>query len=166
MFNLLYDLPEGLVRQACVNARSNDNRGSSGKLHRVPRAQLPPIPGPWRKWLKSSVEAFLYLCEVRWLSRGAMSFCVLNSRAIIVAFLQSKRMTNPKFGVPPWIVKLAFLADLNALNVALQSRGMLVPDLLSRVAAFELKVRFWEAQLQKAGFTFFKRLQEAQPTDT
>ena len=96
----------------------------------------------------------LYYCEVRWLSRGRMLERLYNLRKEVSAFLCSKGADFPEFNDPGW------LCDLNV-----QGKDILMPDMVSRITAFEVKLRLWESQLMKSNFTHFKRLHACSPED-
>ena len=85
------------------------------------------------------------------------------------AFLCSKGADFPEFNDPGWLCDLSFLTDitshLNDLNVQLQGKGILMPDMVSRITAFEVKLRLWESQLMKSDFTYLKRLRACSPED-
>uniref|UniRef100_A0A8C4N5T9 HAT C-terminal dimerisation domain-containing protein n=1 Tax=Eptatretus burgeri TaxID=7764 RepID=A0A8C4N5T9_EPTBU len=53
---------------------------------------------------------------------------------------------------------------LNELNIHLQGKDVLVPDLLASVKAFECKLRLCEHYLNYNKFTHFARLAELRPT--
>ena len=79
----------------------------------------------------------LYYCEVRWLSSGRMLERLYNLRKEVSAFLCSKGADFPEFNDPGWLCDLAFLTDitphLNDLNVQLQGKDILVPDMADEV---------------------------------
>ena len=85
------------------------------------------------------------------------------------AFLCSKGVDFPEFNDPGWLCDLAFLTDitshLNDLNVQLQGKDILMPDMVSRITTFEVKLRLWESQLMKSDFTHFKHLHACSPED-
>ena len=75
----------------------------------------------------------LYFCEVRWLSRGAMLSRVCDLQKEIATFLRQKNLPYAdQFFDPRWLARLALLTDiithLNALNVNLQGKDILVTD--------------------------------------
>ncbi|XP_050714143.1 general transcription factor II-I repeat domain-containing protein 2-like [Eriocheir sinensis] len=94
----------------------------------------------------------LYFCEVRWLSRGAMLSRVCELQQEIATFLRQKNLPHADhFSDPRWLARLALLTDitthLNALNVKLHGKDILVTDIHAHITAFEVKLRLWEAQL-------------------
>ena len=56
----------------------------------------------------------LYLCEVRWMSRGKMLERVFNLTEKIATFLEEKKLGDPKFRNAEWDSKLAFLTDITS----------------------------------------------------
>ena len=58
-----------------------------------------------------------------------------------------------------WLARLAFLTDitihLNILNVTLQGKDVLVPEMYSHITAFEVKLCLWEFQLSNGQFQHF-----------
>ena len=56
-----------------------------------------------------------------------------------------------------WIARLALLTDicchLNDLNLKLQGKDLLITDMFSHVAAFEVKLRLWQSQLSRGQTT-------------
>ena len=104
----------------------------------------------------------VYYCEVRWLSRGRMLERLYDLRGEVAAFLSMKGANFPEFSDPNWLLGLAFLADLtshlNDLNVRLQGKDLLIPDMISSISAFEVKLRLWESQLREGDFTHFQSL--------
>ncbi|XP_050733317.1 general transcription factor II-I repeat domain-containing protein 2-like [Eriocheir sinensis] len=102
----------------------------------------------------------LYFCEVRWLSRGAMLSRVWDLQQDIATFLRQKNLPHAyHFSDPRWLTRLALLTDitthLNALNVKLQGKDILVTDMHVYITAFEVKLRLWEAQLAIGHFVHF-----------
>uniref|UniRef100_A0A8C4NEB7 SPIN-DOC-like zinc-finger domain-containing protein n=1 Tax=Eptatretus burgeri TaxID=7764 RepID=A0A8C4NEB7_EPTBU len=105
---------------------------------------------------------------VRWLSRGKMLERVFSLRDQLASFLREKGNPVLQFEDPAWVCDIGFLVDitrhLNELNIHLQGKDVLVPDLLAFVKAFECKLRLWEHQLNQNKFTHFARLAELRPT--
>ena len=110
----------------------------------------------------------LFFCEVRWLSRGAMLSRVCDLKQEIANFLQQKKLPHAdKFSDSRWLSRLALLTDitthLNALNLKLQGKEVLVTDMYGHITAFEVKLRLWEAQLADSQFAHFPRLAACDP---
>ena len=68
----------------------------------------------------------------------------------------------PEFNDPGWLCDLAFLMDIIS---QLQGKDILMPDMVSPITAFEVKLRLWESQMMKSDFTHFKRLRACSPED-
>ena len=105
----------------------------------------------------------LYFCEVRWLSRGAMLSRVCDLQQEIGTFLHQKNLPYADhFSDLRWLAGLALLTDitthLNALNLKLQGKDILVTDMYAHITAFEVKLRLWESQLAAGQFLHFPRL--------
>ena len=87
--------------------------------------------------------------------------CLLSYAARVRTFLNLTILVG--------VCDLAFLTDitshLNDLNVQLQGKDILMPDMVSRITAFEDKLRLWESQLMKLDFIHFKRLHACSPED-
>ena len=70
---------------------------------------------------------------------------------------------------PRWLARLVLLTDittqLNALNVKLQGKGILVTDMHAHVTAFEVKLRLWEVQLDNGQLEHFPCLAACVPDD-
>ncbi|XP_076043765.1 general transcription factor II-I repeat domain-containing protein 2-like [Oratosquilla oratoria] len=111
----------------------------------------------------------LYFCEVRWLSRGAMLSRLCDLQQEIATFLRQRNLPHAdQFSDPRWLARLALLMDitahLNALNMMLQGKDILVRDMYAHIIAFEVKLRLWEAQLASE-FVHFPRLAACAPDD-
>uniref|UniRef100_H3AIM7 DUF4371 domain-containing protein n=1 Tax=Latimeria chalumnae TaxID=7897 RepID=H3AIM7_LATCH len=97
-------------------------------------------------------------CSVRWLSRGKLLDAVNR-------FMEEKRKTYPELTDPQWVLDLAFLADmllhLDKLNVDLQGKLKLLPDLVQSVFAFINKLQLFQKQLQKGELMHFLSVSKA-----
>ena len=112
----------------------------------------------------------LYYCEFSWLSRGAMLSRVCDLQKEIATFLRQKNLPfADQFVDPRWLARLALLTDitthLNALNVKLQGKDILITDMHAHITAFEVKVRLWEEQLANSQLDHFPRLAACVPDD-
>ena len=114
----------------------------------------------------------LYFCEVRWLSRVAMPFRECDLQKEIATFLRQKNLPYAdQFFDPRRLARLALLTDittrLNAINVKLQGKDILVTDMHAHITAFEvgLKLRLWEAQLADGQLEHFPHLAASVPDD-
>ena len=79
------------------------------------------------------------------------------------AFLRQKNIPYAdQFFDQRWLSRLALLTDfpahLNALNVKLHGKDILVTDMHAHITAFEVKLRLWEAQLANGQLEHFPRL--------
>lgn len=104
-------------------------------------------------------------CAVRWLSRGnvvSRFFELLNP---VKLFLAEKHKDYPELHDPQWISDLAFLVDmlhyLNGLNVDLQGKFKMLPDLVQSVFTFVNKLKLFKTHLQKRDFIHFPSLLKA-----
>lgn len=83
-------------------------------------------------------------------------------RKTLASFLREKGEDYPQFEDEGWLCDLAFLVDitqhLNKLNIQLQGKNILVPDMLARVKAFECKLLLWENQFRQKKCAHFSRL--------
>ena len=81
----------------------------------------------------------------------------------IATFLRHKNLPYAdQFFDPQWLARLALLTDstthLNALNMKLQCKDILVTNMRAHITAFEIKLRLWEAQLANGQLDNFPRL--------
>ncbi|XP_076054448.1 general transcription factor II-I repeat domain-containing protein 2-like [Oratosquilla oratoria] len=110
----------------------------------------------------------LYFCEVRWLSREAMLSCLCDLQQEITTFPRQKNLLHAdKFSDPWWLARLALLTDItahmNAINMRLQGKDILVTDMYAHITAYEVKLRLWEAQLASGQFVHFPHLAACAP---
>ena len=64
---------------------------------------------------ESQYGDLLYLCNVRWLSRGDMLQRVCRLREKIATFLEQKNINAAEFCDQKWVCNLAFLVDVTPL---------------------------------------------------
>lgn len=80
-------------------------------------------------------------------------------------FLADKHRDYPGLHGPQWILDLASLVDmlhyLNGLNVDLQGKLKMLPDLVQSVYTFVNKLKLFKTHLQKRDFTHFLSLLKA-----
>ncbi|KAI4888758.1 hypothetical protein NFI96_007104 [Prochilodus magdalenae] len=104
-------------------------------------------------------------CNVRWLSRGKVIsrfFGLLNQ---VKLFLEEKHKDYPELSDPQWILDLAFLVDmlhhLDRLNLDLQGKLKMLPDLVQSVFAFVNKLKLFKTHLKKGELTHFPSVSNA-----
>lgn len=80
-------------------------------------------------------------CTVRWLSKGKVVSCFLELLDAVRLFMEEKNKDYPQLSDPRWIMDLSFLVDiLDRLNLDLQGKLKLLPDLVRSVFAFVCQV--------------------------
>ena len=86
-----------------------------------------------------------------------------------VCDLQKNLRYADQFFDPRWLARLALITDitthLNALNMKLQGKAIIVTDMHAHITAFEVKLRLWEAQLANGQLEHFPRLAACVPDD-
>ena len=112
----------------------------------------------------------LYLCEVRWLSRGAMLSRVCDLQKEIATFLRQNLPYADQFFDTRWLARLALLTDitmhLSALNLKLQGKYILVTDMHAHITAYDVgKPGIVDAQLANGQSEHFPRLAACVPDD-
>ena len=112
----------------------------------------------------------LYFCEVRWLNQGSMLPLVCDLQKEIATFLPHNNLPYAdQLFDPRWLARLTLLTDiithLNALNVKMQSKYIIVTYMHAHITAFGVKVRLWEAQLATGQLEHFPRLATCVPDD-
>jgi hypothetical protein len=102
----------------------------------------------FRHFLEEIVAEFgdvLYYAEVRWLSRGSVLRRFFNLRAAIEIFMNKKSKSVPELSVAERIIDLAFFIDitslLNKVNMKLQDKGKLLPEVFLDIKASEIKLK-------------------------
>ena len=85
-------------------------------------------------------DDMLYFCEVLWLCQGVMLSRVCDLHKEIAIFLRHKNLPcADQFFGPRWLARLALLMDntthLNALNVKLHGKDILVTDMHAYITA-------------------------------
>jgi len=75
-----------------------------------------------------------------------------------------KGRPEPRLSNPEWIADLAFTVDmcafLNELNVKLQGNGLLINDMVSKIKAFEQKLKLLKNGLLQKDTTHFSELRK------
>lgn len=109
----------------------------------------------------------LCYCEVCWLSRGRMLQRVYQLREELATFLESKGFSFPELRDPAWCWNFAFSVDLtghlNTLDTSLQGKDLVVPNMVSKIKAFLVKLMLWEVQLRGGDFSHFVRVASCDP---
>lgn len=86
----------------------------------------------------------IYFMEVRWLSIGAALKLFILGKEINI-FMNKKEKIFSQLSDKKWILDLAFLTDittfLNELNVKLQGKEKLLPDMYSDIKSFSVKLK-------------------------
>uniref|UniRef100_UPI00358F209E general transcription factor II-I repeat domain-containing protein 2A-like n=1 Tax=Myxine glutinosa TaxID=7769 RepID=UPI00358F209E len=104
-------------------------------------------------------------CTVRWLSRGNMLSRVFELLDPVKLFLAEKHKDYPELHDPQWMSDLGFLVDmlhhLNKLNLDLQGKLKMLPDLVQSVFTFVNKLKLFQTHLQKGELTHFPSLLKA-----
>ncbi|XP_076069196.1 general transcription factor II-I repeat domain-containing protein 2-like [Oratosquilla oratoria] len=112
----------------------------------------------------------LYFCEIRWLTLGTMLSRLCDLQQEITTFLRQKNLPHAdQFSGLRWLSRLALLTDitahLNALNMMLQGKDILVTDMYAYITTFEVKLRLWEAHMAFGQFVHFLPLAVCAPDD-
>ncbi|KAI2660980.1 General transcription factor II-I repeat domain-containing protein 2 [Labeo rohita] len=117
------------------------------RTHALNHRQFKNLIGELDKDLPSDL---LLHCAVRWLLRGnvlSRFFELLNP---VKLFLTEKHKDYPELHDPQWISDLAFLVDvlhyLNRLNVDLQGKLKILPDMVQSVFAFVNKLKLCKTE--------------------
>lgn len=104
-------------------------------------------------------------CTVRWLSKGKVLSCFFELLDAVKLFMEEKGKDYPELSDLEWIMDLAFLVDmlchLDRLNLTLQGKLKMLPDLVQCVFAFINKLKLFKAHIQKGDLTHFPTLLKA-----
>ncbi|KAI4804388.1 hypothetical protein KUCAC02_026018 [Chaenocephalus aceratus] len=99
-------------------------------------------------------------CTVRWLSKGKVLSRFFELLDAVKLFMEQTELSDPK-----WIMDLAFLVDmlchLDRLNLDLQGKLKMLPDLVQSVFAFVNKLKLFKTHLQKGELAHFPSLLKA-----
>ncbi|KAJ8333451.1 hypothetical protein SKAU_G00118300 [Synaphobranchus kaupii] len=98
-------------------------------------------------------------CTVRWLSKGKVLSRFFELLDAVKLFMEEKHKEYTELSDPQWILDLAFLVDmlrhLDRLNLDLQGKLKILPDLVQSVFAFVNKLKLFKIQLQRGELTHF-----------
>ncbi|KAF4086396.1 hypothetical protein AMELA_G00105760 [Ameiurus melas] len=104
-------------------------------------------------------------CTVRWLSKGQVLSRFFELLDAVKLFMEGKDKDYPELLDLEWIMDLAFLVDmlchLDRLNLTLQGKLKMLPDLVQSVFAFVNKPKLFKAHIQKGYLTHFPTLLKA-----
>lgn len=92
-------------------------------------------------------------CTVRWLSKGQVLSHFFELLDAVKLLMEEKDKDYPELSDLKWIMDLAFLIDmlchLDRLNLTLQGKLKMLPDLVQNVLAFVNKLKLFKAHIQK-----------------
>ena len=104
-------------------------------------------------------------CTVRWLSKSQVLFRFFKLLDAVKLFLKEKNQNYLELSDLKWIMDLAFLVDmlchLNTLNLNLQGKLKILPDLVQSVSAFANKLKLFKAHIRRGDLTHFPTLLKA-----
>ena len=104
-------------------------------------------------------------CTVRWLSKSQVLSRFFQLLDAVKLFMEEKNQNYPELWDLKWIMDLAFLVDmlchLNRLNLNLQGKLKILPDLVQSVSAFVNKLKLFKAHIQRGDLTHFPTLLKA-----
>ena len=102
---------------------------------------------------------------IRWLPKSQVLSRFFQLVDAAKLFMEEKNKNYPELSDLEWIVNLAFLVDvlhhLNRLNLNLQGKLKMLPDLVQSVFAFINKLKLFKAHIQKGDLTHFSTLLKA-----
>ena len=110
----------------------------------------------WRSSSPSSPVTWFTAGSMQWLTKSTwiMAICFTFARfsGWVATFRRQKNLPYvDQFFDPRWLARLSLLTDitthLNALNMKLRGKDILVTDRYAHITAFDVKLRLWEAQL-------------------
>ncbi|KAI5622808.1 general transcription factor II-I repeat domain-containing protein 2-like [Silurus asotus] len=104
-------------------------------------------------------------CTVRWLSKGQVLSRFFELLDAVKLLMKGKYKDYHELSDLKWIMDLAFLVDmlchLDRLNLTLQGKLKMLPDLVQSVFAFVNKLKLFKAHIQKGDLTHFPTLLKA-----
>ena len=104
-------------------------------------------------------------CTVRWLSKSQVLSRFFQLLDAVKLFMEEKNQNYPELSDLKWIMDLAFLINmlchLSRLNVNLQGKLKIQPDLVQSVSSFVNKLKLLKAHIQRGDLTHFPTLHKA-----
>ena len=104
-------------------------------------------------------------CTVRWLSKSQVLSRFFQLLDAVKLFTEEKNQNYPELSDLKWIMDLTFLVDmlchLNRLNLNLQGKLKILPDLVQSMSAFINKLKLFMALIQRGVLTHFPTLLKA-----
>ncbi|CAI5686114.1 unnamed protein product [Oreochromis niloticus] len=104
-------------------------------------------------------------CTVGWLSKGQVLSRFFELLDAVKLFMEEKDKDYPELSDLKWIMDLAFLVDmmchLDRLNLTLQGKLKMLPDLVQSVFVFVNKLKLFKTHIQKGDLTHFPTLLKA-----
>jgi len=101
----------------------------------------------------------LYYTAVRWLSRGRVLERFFMLRQEIYNILKEKGKDASMLENQTWISELAFCVDIlkyiNEINIKLQGKNQLIPDMWFHIKSFEMKLKLLQTHIEKNELTHF-----------
>ena len=98
-------------------------------------------------------------CTVRWLSKSQKLSRFFQLLDAVKLFMVEKNQNYSEVSDLKWITDLAFLVDmlchLNRLNLNLQAKLKILPDLVQSVSAFVNILKLFKAHIQSGDLTHF-----------
>uniref|UniRef100_A0A3P9JPU4 SPIN-DOC-like zinc-finger domain-containing protein n=1 Tax=Oryzias latipes TaxID=8090 RepID=A0A3P9JPU4_ORYLA len=127
---------------------------SKALSHRQFRAFLDEVDAQYKD--------ILYHQEVRWLSRGTVLKRFFELRQLIAEFLSSASRDTQIPTDKRWIFDVAVMVDitdlLNNLNVKLQGKEQIIPELFDHIKAFQMKLQLLCRHLSAGNLAHFPSL--------
>ncbi|KAJ3614315.1 hypothetical protein NHX12_017889 [Muraenolepis orangiensis] len=113
----------------------------------------------------SWTKGFQVTCRCTALSKSKVFSCFFELLDAVKLFMEEKDKDYPELSDLEWIMDLAFSVDmlchLDRLNLTLQGKLKMLPDLVQSVFAFVNKLKLFEAHIQKGDLTHFHTLLKA-----
>ncbi|KAK0141206.1 General transcription factor II-I repeat domain-containing protein 2A [Merluccius polli] len=104
-------------------------------------------------------------CTVRWLSKGKVLSRFFELLDAVKMFMEEKNKNYPQLSDTKWLMDLAFLVDmlsyLDKLNLDLQGKSKMLPDLVQSVFSFSNKLKLFITHLRKGELAHFPALRKA-----